>query len=112
MRDRRSPPFSILFSLSLTLTISYSLIGRSVVVAAVEPQSSFKIPTPIVEEEIFIKDSSDTSNNNNDDDNADDEFNNSFVYDTPSLEHGITYNLSLAAVNHLRVPGTVAHFYL
>lgn len=87
----------------------------SVVVAASKPQSSFKIPTPIVEEEIFIKDSNYTSNsdnNNNDDDNANDEFNNSFVYDTPSLEHGIAYNLSLAAVNHLRVPGTVAHFYL
>ena len=82
-------------------------------IAALEPQSFFKIPTPIVEEEIFIKNSSNNNNtDNNDDDNANDEFNNSFVYDTPSLEHGIAYNLSLAAVNHLRVPGTVAHFYL
>ncbi len=64
------------------------------------------ILTPVVLEEIFIRDSSD-DNDNYDDDNVDDddELNNSFIYDTPSLENGLTYNVSLAAVNHLGVPG-------
>jgi len=73
----------------------------------------FQIARTVLEEEIFIRDSTDgitSIDSIANDDNHDSSNINSFSYDTPSLEDGVTYNVTLAAVNHLGVPGKLDRF--